>query len=70
MSENAKLIELESKIAFQDKAIEDLSDIIFQLDKKLTTMESKYESLRLKMTQLIQSEGLEVGQHDDKPPHY
>ena len=70
MCKNSKLIELESKIAFQDRAIEQLSDSLFQLDKKLAAVELLCQSLKVKMNNLSQQSGIEVGEHNEKPPHY
>ena len=70
MCKNSKLIELESKIAFQDRAIEELSDSLFKMDKKLAAVELLCESLKTKLSSLSQQSGLEVGEHNEKPPHY
>ena len=70
MSLDLKIIELESKLAFQDKAIEELSESLFQLDRKYIALESLCRSLQLKIKNLSQDSGLDVGDHNDKPPHY
>ena len=69
MSEN-RIIDLETKIAYQDKAIEDLSNTVFQLDQKLEQVKLVCDGLKLKLSSLTQQAGVEVGEHNEKPPHY
>ena len=70
MSLDLKIIDLETKIAFQDKAIEELSESLFVLDKKYTTLAALYESLHKKLNAFSQISGIDVGEHNEKPPHY
>ncbi len=69
MSEN-RIIELETKVAYQDKAIEELSETVFQLDQKLEQLKRVCDGLRLKLVAITEQSGLEVGEHNEKPPHY
>ena len=70
MSLDSKIIDLETKLAFQDKAIEELSESLFKLDKKQAALEQLCHSLQKKLHNFSQASGLDVGEHDDKPPHY
>lgn len=70
MSLDLKIIDLETRLAFQDKAIEEMSETLFKLDKKYAALELLCHSLQQKLQSLSQQPGLEVGDHDDKPPHY
>ena len=70
MSLDLKIIDLETKLAFQDKAIEELSTALFKLDKKYAALELICHSMQKKIQNLTQLSGLDVSDHDDKPPHY
>ena len=70
MSLDSKIIELETRLAFQDKAIEELSESLFKLDKKYAGLELLCHSLQQKLQSLSRQSGLDVQDHDDKPPHY
>lgn len=63
-----RLIELETKVAYQDKTIEDLSDVIYKQDKQIATLEKNLELLRMQV-QSFQSGDNEIRGHE-KPPHY
>ena len=65
-----KIIDLEARLAFQEKAIEELSEALFKLDKKYAALELLCHSLQNKFKNLSQVSGLDVGDHNDKPPHY
>ena len=69
MSEN-RIIELETKVSFQDKAIEDLSETIFRLDQKMEQLQRICDGLKQKLTALTEQAGLDVGEHNQKPPHF
>ena len=69
MSED-RIVELETKIAYQDKAIEDLSNIVFKLDRKLEQVKLVCDGLKLKLNSFTEQAGVEVGEHNEKPPHY
>lgn len=63
-----RLIELETKIAYQDKTIEDLSDVIYKQDQQILALEKNLELLRMQV-QSFQSGDNEIRGHE-KPPHY
>lgn len=63
-----RLIELETKIAYQDKTIEDLSDVVYKQDKQIILLEKNIELLKLQI-QSFQSGENEIRGHE-KPPHY
>lgn len=70
MSFESKIIDLETKIAFQDNAIEELSESLFQLDKKINTLTLLCESLQQKLHTLSRYSEIDAGSHNEKPPHY
>lgn len=63
-----RLIELETKIAYQDKTIEDLSDVVYKQDKLIIALEKNLELLKIQI-QSFQSGDNEIRGHE-KPPHY
>ena len=65
-----RVVELETKLAFQEKALEDLSLALFNQDKRIEKLESVCEILRQKLADLGESGGVDAGEHDQQPPHY
>ena len=70
MSLDLKIIDLETKIAFQDKAIEELSESLFMFTRKMNALESLCKTLQQKIQTLSQLSGLDVDVHNETPPHY
>ena len=69
MSENNRIVELETRVAHQDETIHVLSDELFQHQKKLDHLEATCHLL----TEQVRSvtERLPTRKpDDDKPPHY
>jgi len=60
---------IETKIAFQEKTIKDLSDIIYNQQKKIDTLNETMKQVinRIKDSSLIPPGG---NLKDEKPPHY
>lgn len=63
-----RMIELETKIAFQELAIEDLQKLVYEQHKAITTLETKLERLTNEL--LGQGATGEAAPGNDKPPHY
>lgn len=63
-----RLIELETKIAYQDKIIEDLSEVIYKQQQQLTGFEKSLSNLKNQLDS-FQSGDSEIRGHE-KPPHY
>lgn len=65
-----RLIELETRIAFQEETIKTLSDVMYDQQKKIDELANLYSSLK-KETAKQEKTKLEVGQLiHEKPPHY
>jgi SlyX protein len=60
-----RLIDLETKISFQDQTIEDLHDVIYKQQQQINQMEKAIENFKGQ---------LKSGESDirpnEKPPHY
>lgn len=64
--DDKRIIELEIKIAHQDKIIEDLSDALYQQQIRIDKLEKSLEDFKKR----IQSEGENEIRPNEKPPHY
>lgn len=64
-----RLIELETKLAYQEDLIQDLNKTIFEQQKRLDQLEDTYKYLLSQTQELseITSAGAQV---DERPPHY
>ena len=66
MSEDARLLMLEEKVAYQDKTIAELNDAVTDLNRLVTTLSSRTSVLEKLL-------GTELSRRDmpnEKPPHY
>jgi len=62
-----RLIELERKISYQDKLLQELNEVIFALSKRLDQLESRQKD----MNDQLASGNLVKRQEDEiPPPHY
>jgi SlyX protein len=68
MNDN-RLTDIESKIAFQENIIKDLSDTVYHQQKQLDKLN---ETLKLLIDQIRESSLISprVNPKDEKPPHY
>jgi SlyX protein len=62
----ARLVALETKVAYQDRALADLSDVIYAQEQRLT----KLESFARTAAPQLRSLGVEADPALGKPPHY
>ena len=64
-----RLINIETKITFQEDLIEDLNKLVYQQQKKLDRLEAICESLARHVESLSEAknEGMPV---NERPPHY
>lgn len=67
MSAEARLIELEARIAHQDQAINDLSQEIYEQQKQIDKLEATCKYLLEQSRQLTGPEGSD---ENEIPPHY
>jgi uncharacterized coiled-coil protein SlyX len=62
----ARLLNLEEKVAYQDKTIAELNDVVVTLNRQVSDLKSRIEQLeRLVGTELSRRE-----MPNEKPPHY
>lgn len=61
-------VELETKIAFLENNINELSDVVYQQQKMIDQLELKQQRLSDKLNALANEDGIDIV--DQKPPHY
>jgi SlyX protein len=62
-----RMIELESKVAFQDDTIEQLNQVVIELR---TQLEQTEKLVRVLQARLPEDEGIEIDPNEPPPPHY
>ena len=64
-----RIIELETKISYQDHLIQELNDVVIQQQKQLDAMEKELKRIREHLKQ-AQSSGIARPDEESPPPHY
>ena len=64
-----EIVELETRIAFLEKHINELSDVLYAQQKQLDELGAKYINLKDQLTTMEQPDNM-AGAEDEKPPHY
>jgi SlyX protein len=65
-----RLIEIETKLAFQEDAIQALNDVVCRQQKQLEQLEAALSLLIDRYRQLSQTQTSASKPVDEKPPHY
>ena len=63
-----RMLDMETKMAYQENTIKELSDIIYEQQKKIDLLEEKIGFLIDQFKGIADSSGGEI--RNDKPPHY
>lgn len=63
-----KLIDIETRLAYQDDAIQALSDVVYQQQKQLDRMEKQLQLMLGKLQDLGQNQATKIDH--ERPPHY
>ncbi len=65
-----RLLEIETKLAFQEKTIKDLNDELYEQHQEINRLKSICDSL-VKQIKAVSELALgSQGEADEKPPHY
>lgn len=64
-----RLIDIESKLAFQEDHLEELNKTVFEQQQKIDRLETICEALARQMRSLAEA-GNEKGAANERPPHY
>lgn len=63
-----KIIDIETRLAFQDDTLQELSDVIYRQQQQIDQLEKTVYQLLGKVEELMQSGPDDIV--DEKPPHY
>ncbi|MCH8140260.1 MAG: SlyX family protein [Proteobacteria bacterium] len=66
--DDARLEELESKVAFQEDTIQKLNDVVIEQDARIHDLETSFRLLLENMS--ARATGIEIEPEDEPPPHY
>ncbi|MGD8913588.1 MAG: SlyX family protein [Candidatus Thiodiazotropha sp.] len=66
---NDRIIDLESRLAFQEQAIHTLSETLIEQQRTIDSLRNTVEALRQRMQVLVPSP-LQPGETEPPPPHY
>jgi uncharacterized coiled-coil protein SlyX len=66
MSDAARLLTLEEKVAYQDKTILELNDVVVTLNRQVSDLKARVEQI----ARLVGSELSRREMPNEKPPHY
>ncbi|HOY69124.1 MAG TPA: SlyX family protein [Candidatus Ozemobacteraceae bacterium] len=64
-----RIIELETKVSFQDRTIEELNEIVTNLQLEMQSLERTLSQIRSKMSPSSMTEA-DINPANEKPPHY
>ena len=68
MSDDPKLIELETKSAFQENLLAELNEVVIQQQKDIDQLRKRCEHLEQELQQLKGGDQGPIA--DERPPHY
>ena len=64
-----QIIELQTRLAYQEDAIQQLNDVIVRQQQQIDTLEKRGAELLRRLEALAEAETAELPQ-DETPPHY
>jgi len=68
MSDNERITELETRVAFQESTIQELSDVIARQQQQIEVLQSAHKKLYTRLEEV--SQGVAEASVDEVPPHY
>jgi SlyX protein len=66
---NERIIDLESRVAFQEEAINTLSETLIEQQRTIDSLSKTVEILRQRL-QALEPSPLQPGEAESPPPHY
>jgi SlyX protein len=70
MTDENRLIEIETKAAYQEQTISDLSDVVYEQQKEIDKLTRTLASIKTRIHELAEISPGNDAPADDKPPHY
>ncbi len=65
-----RLIDIETKIAFQERTIKELNDVVYDQQKQIDALNDVSNALAGKMKELFETLTGNKAPANEKPPHY
>lgn len=65
-----RLIDIETKIAFQERMIRDLNDVVYDQQKQIDKLNDICDALTNKIKDLVETSTENKAPPNEKPPHY
>jgi SlyX protein len=65
-----RLVDIETKIAFQEQTIKDLNDVVYEQQKEIEKLGAIVESMLQQDKELIELSRQVDAPANEKPPHY
>ena len=65
-----RLTDIETKLAYQEKTIKDLNDVVYEQQKEIDRLKSTCSNLMKLVKENAQAVSLISAPADEKPPHY
>ncbi|MDB6083246.1 MAG: SlyX [Gammaproteobacteria bacterium] len=63
------LEQIQTKIAFLERANADLSDVVFRQEREIRVLGARIKEVSERL-EAAQSEARQLDPHDERPPHY
>jgi SlyX protein len=63
-----RLVELETRLAYQDQLVEALNKLVFEQDKRVQKLELTCKNLGKQLLDLAEDSA--IAESDEPPPHY
>ena len=67
MSDEDRIISIESKIAYQEDLMQTLNDTVIEQQQRIAALEHRYHSMLERLSSLDPPAAADV---DERPPHY
>lgn len=68
--DESRLTELESSVAFQDRTIQDLSDVICRQQQEIDALKAEYKKIMERLENAEPPGGGGAEPENETPPHY
>ena len=67
---NDRFTDIETRLAYQEKMIRELNDVIIEQQQEIDTLHRICQKLETQNRALAEMAGGGIGPADEKPPHY